>query len=206
MEKKWIGMKVVVWLVLFYVFSSITFTVENQIDSAKTMVKNQKFDVRVSASDNSHLGQWILNTGLFTIMPLFFFVLVPLAKKWKLFLNLFFISGIMMVIMFLFEYWVGVLCNIHWKLNLWDYSDMFVMISNFKLPFHLHGQINIFYIPIWYGSAVLLFPLFKLVYSADEKMMIALYNSLSDITHALFKNKGYLHDNYYSDMVKEIKK
>ena len=52
------------------------------------------------------------------------------------------------------EYVSGCLVNLHWKLDVWNYS---------KRPFNLHGQVCLLYSVLWGVLSLLAVPLYKLL-------------------------------------------
>ena len=108
------------------------------------------------------------------------------------------------LLMFIGEFLVGVVLNLILKLNVWDYSFMELYIGKIKITFHLLGQINIFYLPVWYISALFIYPLFYLIYNIDDKFNFILIDSLKLFFITLFKNKGNLNNDYYDNLINEI--
>ena len=196
--------KIPFYSVLFILLSCITFSVENFMLTIGNMIKKGSFDLRFSAGDNSHFGQWVLSLMVIMIAPIIFKLLQLLSKKWKLFKNIYFCAIWLALLMFIGEFLVGVVLNLILKLNVWDYSFMELYIGKIKITFHLLGQINIFYLPVWYISALFIYPLFYLIYNIDDKFNFILIDSLKLFFITLFKNKGNLNNDYYDNLINEI--
>ena len=110
-----------------------------------------------------------------------------------------------MVVMFAGELGVGYLMNIVLDFDLWDYSGMEFKIGNFTVALHLLGQINVFYIPVWYGSSIAVYILCKFLFTVDDYLANVLKIVLEEIFEVIVKNKGQFSNDYYKEVTDRIK-
>jgi hypothetical protein len=196
-----LGIKIFSIIIFFLLFWCMTFTAENFICSIANMVKIGHFDLRFTAGQNSHFGQWIMAILVITIMPFYFKFhrfMSKLNKKENinkfvktlsyLFTNLWFIGFVGIFLCYLAEFILGVFLNIILKLNIWDYSKMNIC----GIPMNLLGQINVFYMPIWFISSISAFVLFKGLYEYDLQTSKVFIDTTFNIIKALFTKNGFI--------------
>jgi hypothetical protein len=177
----------------------MTFTVENFMSTITNMIKSGSFDLRFSAGDNSHFGQWVLALLTLMYIPFYIKLICFLAKKFKLFRNLWFLGFVGMIICYICEFVVGYFFNINpFQLNLWDYSYMVIN----GIPFHLLGQINLFYAPVWFIVGLFIFPIFQSFFKYDDDFLSFTFETFIKYFQVLFTKAGNIPQDSIEEFIK----
>lgn len=178
--------KLLSFLLLFFMLSVMTFSIENMFIVLEKQITSQTLDISFKATDhNNHSGQWVLALVLLLVIPWYHkFYTWRASLNDKIFTNLWVVGLLSMLVIYLGEFTVGCIFNLGLHMDFWDYSNQ-------KLhPIHLLGQISATFIPTWFISGLLSFIIYKVIFAYDMEIAKVLRTSVTNLFKGLFLKKG----------------